>query len=578
MMEERSMNRMAKISLVAILLTLSFTASAAWKQEAVGGFSTVHIYTPVNSQSPIGKGRSLMVVLHGCAQGSVEFKTAKLEAAAEEYGMVIALPEAQYKEGFSCWGYWNATKSRTYNDYKNLIGLATALKERSDLDIDSRQVYIAGLSSGGAFAMQTGCLAPDIFAGMGLVGAPSAGTSSNGAFSLESNPAQTAQRCESFAGTYASHFETQITVSANGTSDYTVPMGYGAQNAKAMSLVYGFNETADSAATSIEEGKAKETLYAQNRVSHLELTGEGHAWPGGTGASGGFIGSASINYALYLGEFFAQNNLRVESSGDDGGDADLRPIMGTVDVNSSNISRVTVAGDITLEPLTQIDTITVEVNGTSYPAFVRYAGGSNYEYNAWFTLENDAKYTFTVVAQVMDFNGAFHTARQNATLTLGTPAEPPSWCQYIEEGSYQYLPDCLIDSTGTVLASGFDAADDEIGDGSDDQIGDGSDDQIGDGSDDQIGDGSDDQIGDGSDDQIGDGSDDQIGDGSDDQIGDGSDDQIGDGSDDDGGSVIVEIIDDDGNSDQYEISVGANGLSVLIMGLVLVMVRRRRRA
>jgi poly(hydroxyalkanoate) depolymerase family esterase len=306
----------------ALTFALSGTAMAAWKTESAGGFSQVHIYTPSKTASPIGSGRSLMIVLHGCTQSASAFKTAKLDAAADQYGMVIAAPEAQYKAGFLCWDYWNTVKSRTSRDYKNLIDLATTLKGRSDMNIDAAQVYIAGLSSGGAFAMQTGCLAPDVFAGMVLVGAPSAGTSSNGAFSHESSYSQTAQRCKGYAGSYASHFDTQLTISAAGTSDFTVPQAYGPQNAKAMATIYGIsiNPVQVNAIT-----KAKESLYAQNRVSQLELTGEGHAWPGGAGASGSYIGSASINLGVYAAKFLSENSVRATGSnngGDNGGDDD----------------------------------------------------------------------------------------------------------------------------------------------------------------------------------------------------------------------------------------------------------------
>ena len=36
-----------------------------------------------------------------------------------------------------------------------------------------------------------------------------------------------------------------------------------------------------------------------------------HTWSGGAGASGSYIGAQSINFATYLGGYFADNNLRV---------------------------------------------------------------------------------------------------------------------------------------------------------------------------------------------------------------------------------------------------------------------------
>ncbi len=37
-----------------------------------------------------------------------------------------------------------------------------------------------------------------------------------------------------------------------------------------------------------------------------------HSWSGGAGASGDYIADDSINFADYLGQFFADNNQRVD--------------------------------------------------------------------------------------------------------------------------------------------------------------------------------------------------------------------------------------------------------------------------
>ena len=292
-------------------LTFSIAANAAsWSTKSLGGFSRVHVYEPA-TESPVGDGKSLLIVLHGCTQSIDAFKTANLEDAADEYGMVVAVPDAMNKQGFSCWGYWTGTKSRSAGDYKNVINLATTIRDDASYGVDSNQIYVAGLSSGGAFAMTVGCLAPDIFAGMGLDAAPSTGTSSSGAMGpKESTSAETAQRCESYAGSYASNFETQITSTAYGTSDTTVNTGYGLQNAEAMASIYGVTKVSGTNAIFGNSG-AQETLWTDGRVSMAALNGVSHAWPGGSGASGSYIDGSSINYGLYLGKYFSENNVRV---------------------------------------------------------------------------------------------------------------------------------------------------------------------------------------------------------------------------------------------------------------------------
>ncbi len=312
------------MKLITTILTMAMTiifsgqSLAAWKTEAIGGFRSVHLYSPVTS-SPIGEGRSLLIVLHGCVQSNSVFKNANLDKAAEEYGMVVAVPDAVNKQGMSCWGYWTGTPSRNSGDYKNLLNMVSTLLARTDLDIDSAQVYISGLSSGGAFAMQTGCLAPDVFAGMGISAGPSAGTSSGGALGpKEGTVASTKSNCERYSGSNKSHFATQITSTAYGTGDYTVNQGYGLQNAEAMAQIYGVSKGGTNSLGS----KAKETLWSDGRVSMVAMTGVAHAWAGGSGASGSYIDGSNINYGSYLGEFFAKNNIRVGNNDYDGGNND----------------------------------------------------------------------------------------------------------------------------------------------------------------------------------------------------------------------------------------------------------------
>lgn len=295
---------------IVFLTVISSTQAGSWQQNvSMGGFNNVHIYTP-ESNSPIGNGKSLMLVLHGCVQPINNFLTAKLEDAAEEYGMVIAVPDAMNKAGFSCWSYWQSTKSRGSADYKNLISLANTLSGDSARNIDSDQVYIAGLSSGASFANTTACLAPDIFAGMGISAGPSIGTSSNGALG-PCESADVKNRCESYAGSYSGSFATQIASIAQGDADTTVNQCYNQQNSDGMAEVYGVTKL--SGTNSLSEGTrtAQETLWQEGRVSMLRFNGTDHAWSGGEGASGGYVSNVSINYASYLGKYFTDNNRRV---------------------------------------------------------------------------------------------------------------------------------------------------------------------------------------------------------------------------------------------------------------------------
>tara|TARA_B100001063_G_C16779072_1_gene569181 strand:+ start:10816 stop:12939 length:2124 start_codon:yes stop_codon:yes gene_type:complete len=320
----------------AIFSQPSFAGS--WQQNvSIGGFNNVHIYTP-DTQSSIGTGHSLMVVLHGCVQPINNYLTANLEDAAEAHGMVIAVPDAMNKAGYSCWSYWQGTINRSSGDYKNLINLANALSGDSARNIDPKQVYIAGLSSGAAMAAQTACVAPDVFAGVAPSAGPTIGTSSSGAISTCETVSENTfvSRCESYAGSYKDHFATQIAVIGHGTADTTVNTCYNQQNADGFAALYGVNQLSGTTTISDDATRtAEQSLWQDNRVAMLWFNNLDHSWSGGQGASGDYVAANSINFATYLGEYFAANNKRV--------DRNAGPEISNLNASDSN-NQLTITG------------------------------------------------------------------------------------------------------------------------------------------------------------------------------------------------------------------------------------------
>lgn len=394
-----------------LTLILSSGANAgSWQNnQSVGGFSQVHIYTP-DSISSVGQGRALLLVLHGCTQSIDTYLNANLEQAAEAYGMVVAVPNAMNKAGFSCWSYWQGTKSRTAADYQNLINLATALRSDPTYNIDDDQVYISGLSSGASFANTTACLAPDIFAGMGISAGPSIGTSSSGALgSCES--ANVASRCQTYAGAFASHFDSQIASIAHGDADTTVDTCYNQQNAQGMAAVYGVQQIPSSQQITLAGRTADETLWQDNRVSMLWLNGVDHSWSGGQGASGSYISGAGINYAMYLGQFFADNNQRVSRN--------IAPVVDSLNTQE-NSGTILITGTVS-DPDGQVIQVDFEIEdsvGNNYSSSTQTFSNNSFSISS--ASLADELYLVTAVAT--DDLGAQSEAT-SSTVRIG-PAPP----------------------------------------------------------------------------------------------------------------------------------------------------------
>lgn len=390
--------------------------AGSWQyNQSIGGFNNVHIYTP-DTRSEIGDGKALLVVLHGCTQSIDAFKTANLEVAGDTYGMVVAVPDAMNKAGFSCWSYWQGTKSRSSGDYKNLITLANTLSGDAARDIDANQVYIAGLSSGAAFANTTACLAPDVFAGMGISAGPSIGTSSNGAIST-CESANVTSRCNSYAGSYKSEFSTQIASIAHGDADTTVNTCYNEQNANGMAGVYGVSQKAGS--VTLSEGAtrtAEEIVWGDedyNRVSMLWLHDLAHAWSGGQGASGSYIGNQSINYASYLGKFFRDNNQRVSRN--------QAPTIDSATL-SSNADRIVVTGQATDVDgsVVAVDILAEGLNGESVEIAASIDGQGNFSGTS--IAVADDFYRVSIVAT--DNEGASNNPPYTDSVRVGPPPPP----------------------------------------------------------------------------------------------------------------------------------------------------------
>ncbi len=433
-----TMMSIIRYSIVATMLSVVSVSvnAAAWITDSAGGFSQVNLYVP-ETQSPIGEGRSLLIVLHGCAQSISDFRTANLEIAAEEFGMVIAVPDAENKAGYACWDYWGGAKSRYSGDYKNLINLAQEYTANSDLDIDPNQVYISGVSAGGTFAMTTWCLAPDVFAGVAAVGSPAVGGSSDGFYGIPPMPEDTARKCKTYAGGYTDYFLDQKVSIAHGTNDYTVDQSYGPHNAKAMAIVLDLENISE---VNNIDGIATETLWSDEGelsfISQLELEGVGNAWPGGSGASSTqgnqspYIDNTNINYAMYLGEFFSSNKNRPEKCKIDiSGFEVADPFVPEADNVITVTGTVEISGDCTLNSIdVSLDEEKRKVNGPYISEDYVIAPGEH-----MFSLEVD----------VMEEDGNSYITTWNMSFTSESP-EPviPSWCHYYPKLYWKWFPSC----------------------------------------------------------------------------------------------------------------------------------------
>ncbi len=377
----------------------TWSANQTWATDTTnGGALTGYYYWPATTPTLAGK-RALVLVLHGCAQTAANDVIAgtsdagyNWKAAADQYGAVILAPNATGNlYGAHCWDWAATNRSRSYGHNAVLLDLINRFVSNPQYAIDPKQVYVTGLSSGGSKTMVMGCVAPDVFAGVGINAGPSPTVSSSQISSVPSGTTSSsvASACTSWAGANAGQFQSQVASVIWGTNDYVVGQAYGPLNAAAMRQVYGGAYT--KGATATVPGGGSNVPYTdangKPRTSEIVVTGMAHAWPAGAGGqNSNYVDATKVNYPAFVMDFWFKNNLRVSQS--------APPSMSSCSASVSG-STVTVNGAAT-DAAGAIGSYRVVLNG---PTPVNDpAAGSGASFSKAYTARADGYYSGTVTA------------------------------------------------------------------------------------------------------------------------------------------------------------------------------------
>jgi poly(3-hydroxybutyrate) depolymerase len=305
----------------------AWSSQQTWAADSVnGGSLTGYFYWP--STQPTKNGlRALVLVLHGCNQTATNDVINgsdggyNMAGVAQQYGAVILAPNATgnvYNN--HCWDYTNTSTSRTSGHVGILLDLINRFKNDAQYSIDPNQVYVTGLSSGGGMTMRMGCIAPDVFAGIGNNAGPALGTTSSQIGSVPSGvtASTAANQCNTFAGTNKSYFSTQIAGGIWGASDFIVGQAYGPLNMAAMRIVYGGTFTKQ--ATQTVTGGGTNTPYTDSngklRTHEISVASMSHAWPAGSGGQNtNYVDNTKVNYPSFVMNYWFTNNLRAGGGG-----------------------------------------------------------------------------------------------------------------------------------------------------------------------------------------------------------------------------------------------------------------------
>lgn len=239
-----------------------------------------------------GQAMPLVVMLHGCTQDPDDFaRGTQMNALAEEQGFLVVYPAQESSANSSkCWNWFKSMDQQRGQGEPSLIaGITNEVIDQYKLD--RKQVFVAGLSAGGAMAIIMGSAYPELYQAVGVhSGLPYA--SANDLTSALS-AMRGASSSSSRRGGASAKLEAIPLIVFHGDRDTTVNPSNGAGLID--DFVTRFEQTeasADKISTVVEEGKA-ETGHRYSRTSlhvdgrpvlaeHWLIHGAGHAWSGGS--------------------------------------------------------------------------------------------------------------------------------------------------------------------------------------------------------------------------------------------------------------------------------------------------------
>ena len=260
------------------------------------------LYIPAK---PAEGRRPLVVMLHGCTQNPDDFAVGTgMNALAEEFGFLVLYPEQDGRANHShCWNWFEpGHQARDAGEPGILAGMTREVMR--EYDAEPSQVFVAGMSAGGAMAAVLGAEYPELFAAIGVHSGLPAGSARDMITGLQAMKKP---------GRGRSLREAVPVIVFHGDADHVVNQGNGEAVLKQFVGAHaGLRATPLHASETESTRGGRRATHRTWRndegramAEHWIVHGAGHAWAGGD-AAGSHTDALGPNASREMLRFFLQ--------------------------------------------------------------------------------------------------------------------------------------------------------------------------------------------------------------------------------------------------------------------------------
>ncbi len=277
------------LALAVLVGTVATPAHAAAGSFFYGGYVSVygardyHGYVPSSYRA--GTPMPLVVALHGCTENDVGFDVLSgWSAKAEQQGFIVVFPDQNnLANPAGCWNWvLPANQHRGLGEPAIIAGITNTIRSR--YTVDSRRVFVTGVSAGGVMANIMAVTYPDIYAATSII----AGCEYRCDVLQLTTPTQSGQWALAEMGSRARAVPAMV---FQGTADIVVAPSTAERIVGQWAVVDGIDAVADLVQPGQVPGGRTFTHYTYKTaggaalIERYMINGAGHVYPGGCACS-----------------------------------------------------------------------------------------------------------------------------------------------------------------------------------------------------------------------------------------------------------------------------------------------------